>query len=348
MFKTCKMKKKIVFVLVLLIAANCVQAQIISTIAGTATAGFAGDLGSATAAQLNLPVAVTLDGSMNVYIADFLNNRIRKINVSGIISTIAGNGTSGFSGDGGNATACQLNAPQGIAVDPAGNIYVGDVGNHRIRKVSATGTITTFAGTGVAGYSGDAGPATLAMLNTPLSIIVDGIGNVYFSDPSANRVRKITTAGIITTVAGNGTAGYGGDGGPATSAMLSAPASIALDLAGNLYIADLDNNRIRKVASGTISTIAGTGTWAFSGDGGPATAASLKNPSGMAVDNSFNVYLSQISDGRIRMINTSGIISTIAGNGISSFSGIVQTALFAVKSFGISIKTGPGLPEAAM
>ncbi len=309
---------------------------IITTIAGNGIPGYAGDNGAATAASLNVPVGMAVDSDSNLYIADFANNRIRKVAAgTGIITTVAGNGTQGYSGDGGAATAASLYSPQGMALDSAGNLYIVDEMNARVRKVAATtGIITTVAGNGTHGYSGDNGPATAASLNSPISIAIDSAGNFHIGDGGNNRIRKVSAnAGIITTVAGNGAAGYadgaggGGysaDGGPATSGTLYQPHSVALDNSGNLYIADSSNHRIRKVATGTgiITTIAGTGTAGYAGDGGPATAASLNYPIGIAADGGGNVYVADWYNQRIRKVAAgTGVITTVAGDGSQGFAG---------------------------
>ena len=255
----------------------------ISTIVGTGGWGYSGDGGLATQAELRYPSAVTVDGAGNLYIADEGNHRVRKIEaVTGTISTIAGTGEWGYSGDGGPAIEAQLRYPSAVTVDGAGSFYIADSGNHRIRKVSAfTGTISTIAGTGEWGYSGDGGPAIEAQLGYPQAVAVDHVGNLYIADFHNNRIRKMDAAtGTISTIAGTGEWGDRGDGGPATQAQLGYPEGVAVDGAGNLYISDSRNNRIRKVSAftGTISTIAGTGEWGYSGDGGPATQAQLGYP----------------------------------------------------------------------
>jgi sugar lactone lactonase YvrE len=273
--------------------------------------------GLASAAQLYYPSGVAIDSAGNLYIADWVNNRIRMVTPAGIISTIAGNGIEGYSGDGGPATAAQLNKPSGVAVDSAGNIYIADVENHRIRKVTTTGIISTVAGE-TEGYSGDGGLATAAQLRLPYDVVFDSAGNRYIAD--SNRIRKVTTAGIISTVAGVSINGFGGDGGLATAAKLGEPMGIAVDSTGNLYIADLHNHRIRMVTpTGIISTIAGNGNWGYTGDGGLATAAQLNNPSGMAVDSAGNLYIADSYNNRIRKVTTAGIISTVAGNGTEGY-----------------------------
>ena len=285
--------------------------KIIVTIAGTGTAGYSGDGGVATSANINSVFAIAVDSSENVYIADTGNNRIRKITAStGLIITIAGTGTKGFSGDEGPATNANLSSPWGVAVSNSRNIYIADTQNHRIRKIDTNGKITTIAGSAEIGYD-------------PIKIIVDSSENLYVSNYNTNIVRKITSTGIITTIAGTGTAGYSGDGGLATNAKLNNPWGIAVDSAGNIYIADTQNHRIRKITSSTgiITTIAGTGTSGFSGDEGPATNANISTPWGVALDSAGNVYITDTGNQRIRMINTQGIITTIAGNGNSGYSG---------------------------
>jgi PKD repeat protein len=289
----------------------------ITTLAGTGTAGFAGDGGQATSAQLNLPTGVAVDGQGNLYIADYVNHRIRKVS-SGIITTVAGTGTAGYSGDGGQATSAQLDYPFGVAVDAQGNLYIADQVNQRIRKVSG-GIITTVAGTGTAGYSGDGGQATSAQLNNPIGVAVDGQGNLYIADYMNHRIRKVSS-GIITTVAGTGTAGYSGDGGQATSAQLDGPVGVGVDAQGSVYIADQGNQRIRKLSGGIITTVAGTGTAGFLGDGGQATSAQLNSPFGVAVDGQGNLYIADASNHRVRKVS-GGIITTVAGTGTSGYSG---------------------------
>ncbi len=292
------------------------QSGIISTVAGNGTAGFSGDGGFATAAQIHGPYGVAVDSAGNLYIADQSNNRIRAVTAAGVISTVAGIGTAGFSGDGGQAAAAQLNFPSSVAVDSAGNLFIADLNNSRVRKVTAAGVISTLAGTGTQGFSGDGGPATAAQLNFPIGVAVDSLGNVYIADQANNRIRKVTAFGVITTAAGKGTAGFSGDGGLAASAQLNSPSGVAVDSSGNLYIADRGNNRVRKVtAFGVISTVAGNGTAGYSGDGGKATAAQLNGPTGLAVDSAGNLYIADYTNNRIRQVTAAGIITTVAGNG---------------------------------
>jgi len=301
---------------------------VISTVAGSGTAGYVAsqDTGTtvATSAEIYNPYGVAVDGAGNLYIADTVNNRIRKVTAgTGYISTVAGNGTGSFSGDGGAATSAEIYRPGGVAVDGAGNLYIADTGNNRIRKVTAAGIISTVAGSGASGYSGDGAAATAAKLQGPASIAVDGSGNLYIADTQNNRVRMVTAStGYISTIAGNGTGAYSGDGGAATSAELFRPFSVAVDGSGNVYIADYDNNRIREVSSGNISTVAGNGTYGYSGDGGAATSAGLRYPVGVAVDGAGNVYIADINNDRIRKVTAAtGYISTVAGNGTAAYAG---------------------------
>ena len=294
----------------------------INTLAGNGLSGFSGDDAAATLAKLNNPSGIAIDSSGNIYISDRTNHRVRKVTVDGIISTVAGTGSGSFSGDGGQATQATLRFPRGIAVDASDNLYIADRGNHRIRKVTVAGIISTVAGTGLGSFSGDGGEATQATLNNPYGIAVDASGNLYVADQSNHRIRKVTVAGIISTVAGTGSASFSGDGGNATQAALNNPYGITVDAAGNLYIVDQSNHRIRKVtAEGIISTVAGTGSASFSGDGGNATQAALDNPSGIAVDAAGNLYIADSSNHRIRKIAIDGVITTVAGTGVASFSG---------------------------
>jgi hypothetical protein len=222
---------------------------IINTIAGTGAMGFFGDGGPATSAIFQSLYGITLDRAGNLYIADAGNNRIRKISPAGIISTVAGNGSTGYSGDGIPATATALWGPDDVAIDGAGNIYIADNANTRIRKVDASGIISTIAGNGTPGYGGDGIAATASEINDVRGIAVDDCGNLYMADENNNRVRKVDIAGIITTVAGNGVAAFTGDGGPATAASLNSPFDVKVDANGNIFIADYNNVRIRKVSS---------------------------------------------------------------------------------------------------
>src|ERR1017187_406178 len=234
---------------------------VLTRAAGNAKLGYSGDNGPATGAQLSWPYGAAVDSAGYLYIADNGNNRIRKVSPSGTIITVAGDGSNGYSGDGGPATSAQLSGPAGVAVDGSGNLYIADSYNQRIRKVSPSGIISTLAGGGTNGYSGDGGPATSAEVGGPAGLAVDGAGNLYIADSYNQRVRKVSPSGIISTVVGDGTWGDSGDGGPAASAEVGDPIGVAVDGAGSLYIADAGNGRIRKVSpGGIITTVAGNGT----------------------------------------------------------------------------------------
>lgn len=350
----------------------------VSAIAGTGVKGFSGDGGPATQAQFNYPAGIAVDAIGNVYVADYLNLRIRRISTDGSIATVAGGGTTSpgdgvpatqallknpngvaisadgslyiaagwiqkvapsgtisilagngyqsYSGDNGPATSAQLFEPGDVAFDSMGNTYIADDGNNVIRRVDSSGIITTFGGTGVCAFGGDGGPATLASFCSPAGVAVDGAGDIFIADAGNNRVRMISPSGTTTTVAGNGAQGYppnqasSGDGGPATQAPLS-PAGVLVDGAGDLFIAESLNNRIRKVSKGTITTVAGTGVGSYSGDGGPATSAELFAPSALAMDAAGNLYVVDGGNERVRMISASGVISTVAGNGTPLYPG---------------------------
>jgi sugar lactone lactonase YvrE len=271
-------------------------AGIITTVAGSGNGTFSGDGGPATSAGMT-PVTVAVDSAGNLYLADVASNRIRKVDASGIITTVAGGGNPADGvGDGGPATSARLNIPTGVVLDARGNLFIVEHSGHRIRMVTPAGTISTVAGTGTAGFSGDGGPAAAAQLNLPISVVVDNAGRLYVSDVGNHRVRMVAADGTISTVAGGGNPADGlGDGGLATEARLNTPVGVALDGAGNLFIADTNDRRIRRVGPvGIISTVAGTGATGFSGDGGPATQADLSGPDGLAVDKAGNLYFSDI------------------------------------------------------
>ncbi len=317
-------KNSVLFYLVLLLSASSIaNAQTITSIAGNGVLGYGGDGAAATACSFYNPTWITQDNTGNYYITDRQNHRLRKINTAGVITTVAGTGTSGYTGDGGPATAAKLARPTAVITDNTGNIYISDYDNHRIRKINTSGIISTFAGTGTFGFSGDGGPATAAQLDHPYGLALDAAGNMIVADEYNHCIRKISTSGIITTIAGSGgTSGFVGDGGPATDALLYYPHYITLDNAGNLFITDNSNHRIRKInTTGTINTIAGTGSTGFSGDGGPATAASINWCGGLATDAAGNLYIADHNNNRIRKVNTSGIISTYAGTGVATSSG---------------------------
>ena len=380
----------------------CYGQAVITTVAGNGTQAFSGDGGPATKAGIGIPPDVAIDGAGNLYIVDRGNNRIRKVDTSGTISTFAGNGTMDFAGDGGPATSAALflpvaialdgvgtvyiadgpnglrkvdkngiinsvavissflsriASPGGMTVDSAGNLIVSDLNGSAIYKLDKAGVLTIVAG-GTLGFSGDGGPATKASLNFPSGVAVDSAGNIYFADKGNNRVRKVDAKGIITTFAGTGTAGYSGDGGPATSAKLglnltAAFQGVAVDSAGNVYIADPKNNRIRMVnPAGIISTFAGNGTpfatgSLGNGDGGPPASASVMTPYGVKVDSAGNVYIADTGHGSIRKVTgaatTGGSGPTISANGVvngASFQpGIVANSWVTIQGAGLAPKT---------
>jgi adhesin/invasin len=293
----------------------------ISTFAGTGTAGFSGDNGPAIGAQLKSPGRLEVDSSGNVYISDTANNRVRKVTPDGTITTVAGTGAASFGGDNGQAVNSQLNQPRAIIFDPAGNLYIADSGDNRVRKVTTDGIITTIAGNGTTGNAGDGGLAINAQLNNPNGLAFDPAGNLYIADAYNFKVRRVDPAGVITTYAGTGLPGSGGDGGPASGATLRQPYALAEDAAGNLYISDFSGQTIRRIdrTSGVITTFAGASAPGFSGDGGPATAAQLYGPTGMAFDSAGNLYFTDLYNQRVRKIDTSGIITTVAGDGTTSY-----------------------------
>ncbi len=327
----------------------------IYTIAGTGKPGHGGDGGPASQARLSFPTGVAADKAGNVYIADFFSQRIRRVDAIGTITTVAGIGEPSYGGDGGPAVKAGLSFPSGVAVDKAGNVYITDTGNNRIRRVDTTGTITTIAGTGEGGYDWD-GPAVEAELAAPSGVAVDGSGNLYFTGPfdygirrvdeagnlsmvpesaepaerlardrgiavdasgnlyisniDNNYVRRVDASETVSIIAGTKEPGYAGDGGPAVEAQLNYPAAVAVDKAGNVYLADTGNHRIRRVdTSGTITTIAGTGEPGYGGDGGPAAEAQLASPIALAVDGSGNIYIADLGNYRIRVLTRASSLS---------------------------------------
>ena len=316
--------KRIILLLLcspLLCISHYVRAQVINTIAGTGTPGYAGIGTSALLAELNHPKGTAIDDSGYVYIADADNNVIRKIDLAGTITAIAGYPAGGFSGDSGLAIYAGLNRPNSIAIDHHHNIFICDADNQRIRKINTAGVITTIAGNGIAGYNGDGGRADTSELNYPGSIALDKYGNLYIADEYNNLIRKVDTNGTITSVAGNGATGYSGAGGSATSASIPFPFGVAVDTANNLYFSLTLNNVICKVDNaGTLTTLGGTdGINGATGDGGPATAALFDTPWGIAVDLPGNVYITDNANQRIRMINTAGIVTRVAGTSSGFF-----------------------------
>jgi len=332
----------------------------ISTVVGTGEEGRSGDGGPAIEARLNRPRGVAIDDSGNIYIADTENHLVRRVDASGTISTLAGTGDAGYSGDGGAASDAQLDEPHAVAIDPAGNVFIADTRNRTIRKVDAAGIITTVVGTGPRGRGGVSGIGTEVRMSRPRALAIGRFGSVYIADEWANRILRLDTAGIIEVFvglgrrefqspgdiavdaegnayvvfrsmhtvlrvepsglvvpfAGSGRFGFSGDGGPAVDARLAFPSGVATDDRGNVYIADNSNHRIRVVdRAGTIETIAGTGTRGFGGDGGPATNASFQYPAAVAAGADGSVYVADRRNNRIRMIDSAGIVTTIAGNG---------------------------------
>lgn len=293
----------------------------VTTIAGQTGSGFSGDNGPAGFARLSKPTGLAVDAAGNLYIADTGNHRVRRISPQGVITTYAGTGTAGFSGDAGPAAQAQLNMPESLAIDAAGNLYIADTGNHRVRQVSPQGIITTVAGSDPG--AGDNGPAASALLFQPSGAVFDASGNLYVADTLNHRVRRIGRDGNITAVAGTGSPGYSGDNGFAARAQLNQPNGLAFDSAGNLYIADTGNHVIRRVASGLIDTVAGTGVAGNTGDGGPARSAALYAPNAVAVDRQGNLFIADSGNNRIRIVNPAGVIDQYAGDpaGLPGFAG---------------------------
>ncbi len=308
------MKKAYTLLTVALAFVSISNAQTINTVGGNGIIGFSGDGGAATDAELDSPCGVAVDNIGNIFIGDWSNSRVRKINTAGTISTIAGNGVASYSGDGGPATAAEIYKDVSVTVDDKDNVYIADQFNNRVRKVNTSGIITTVAGNGVGSFNGDGGPATAAEIYSPTDLKVDKAGNIFIADVLNQRVRKVNTSGIISTIAGNGLVGFSGDGSAATTAELNWPYGIAIDSSDNVYIGDYKGARIRMVnTSGIITTVAGNGVGSYSGDGGPATASEVNYPYGFIVDPSQKLYFSDSYNNVIRVINTSGVISTVAG-----------------------------------
>jgi streptogramin lyase len=301
---------------------------LITTFAGTGSSGNSGEDGPAISARLNKPRGVFADQSGNVFIADTMNHRIMKVDPLGIITRVAGKQYDGgyHDGDNGPATSAALNEPDDAAIDGLGNIYIADTKNDCIRKVDTSGIITTVAGIPYnSGYSGDGGPATAARLRKPRGVHVDFSGNIYIADADNHVIRKVDgSTGIITTFAGDGSSGDQGDGGPATLARLKKPHAVFSDASGNIYIADSENHRIKKVdgTTGIITTVAGTGSGGDAGDDGPAINALMNKPRGLWIDESGNILIADTDNSRVKKVDTSsGIITTVAGNGSSGYSG---------------------------
>ncbi|MCH8208804.1 MAG: SMP-30/gluconolactonase/LRE family protein [Nitrospinae bacterium] len=299
------------------------QDGIITTIAGNGEAGYGGDHGPALEASLNFPAGLCLDKGGNLYVADRNNHRVRKINPQGIITTVAGDGTPDWAGDEGPATEAKLNFPSGLACDDHGALYISDRSNNRIRKIDSKGIITTYVGLGLAGFGGDFGPAQDALLKYPFGIELDKNGNLFIADRGNNRVRKVDAHGIITTIAGDGNHFFSGDYGPATRASLAYPTGVAVDASGNLYIADRNNNRVRKVDRlGIITTFAGTGQKNYNGDNEISPETNLHLPFALAIDSRENLLVVDRSHFMVRKITLkTQAVNTVAGNGKSLFRG---------------------------
>jgi uncharacterized protein (TIGR03437 family) len=294
----------------------------ISTVAGNGSYGFSGDGGPAVNATLNIPSAVAVDNAGNLLIVDAGNARIRKVAPDGVITTVAGNGTLGFSGDGGPAAKAMFNQPAAVAVDSKGNLFIADSENFRIRKVSSDGIISSVAGNGTFGSSGDGGPALNAAINQPFGVAVDSAGRLFIAETVGNRIREVTVDGTIVTIAGTGSAGFDGDGAAAVGASLNSPLAVTVDPDHNVLVADELNRRVRQIApTGIITTMAGNGQFHFSGDGGPATSASLSSATGIALDGAGNLFFGDTSSNRVRQITPDGRIATVAGDGGCCFSG---------------------------
>ncbi len=315
------------------------RAGLISTVAGSGQLGSSGDGSLATSASMNQPNGVAVDNSGNLYLSDTNNHRIRKVNAAGIITTIAGTGISGFDGDGSGATQALLNTPVGITLDNKGNLLIADAGNHRIRRLNlSTGIITTIAGNGY-GFGGDGGQATQAQLNFPTSVTQDQSGNLYISDTLNHQVRKVTAAGIISRFAGTGSSGFSGDGGQANLAQFNAPGGLTVDGAGNLYVTDQNNNRVRKIApDGVITTAVGNGNKQSATDeGGTALNASLNAPAGVAVDGVGNLFIADTNNHRVVVVAAYQAATTVNGASFATQQPVAAEAIVSV--FGANLAT---------
>ncbi len=314
--------KQALYILVLLLLPALGMGQIITTFAGTGGSGSSGDGGHATAATISDPNGGIFDKYGNYFFVEDLGNKVRRIDTNNIITTIAGTGVAGYSGDGSAATSAKLNTPRAVALDTFGNIFIADGGNRVIRRVDAsTGNINTIAGNGSYGYGGDGGPATAALFRTPQDICFDKLNNLYIADYNDSRVRKVSTSGIVTTIAGDGSFGFSGDGYTATSAKLNGPWGLCVDSFCRLFIADYANSRVRIIdTSGIINTIAGNGVHVFISDSIPATSSQI-DPVKICIDQSNNLLIADIYNQRVHRVNASGIIYTIAGTGVAGYSG---------------------------
>ncbi|HMP71938.1 MAG TPA: carboxypeptidase regulatory-like domain-containing protein [Kiritimatiellia bacterium] len=314
--------------------------SLITTFAGTGAAGYSGDNGPATDAQVNVPYSVATDAAGAVYLADSQNHRIRKVGLDGVIHTVAGSGSTPYNGDSIPAVNAGLNLPLGIAVDAAGNLFIADYYHHRVRKVDTNGVITTYAGTGVGSTTGDGGPATSATLNLPTDVAWDASGNLFITEYGGHRVRKVAPDGIITTYGGGGSSLN--EGILATTASLTNPYGIEVDTQGRVYVSQYLRHIVRRIdTNGLIYTVAGTGTDGFSGDGGPATSAALNNPGELAVDGEGRLYIADVSNHRLRRVGTNGIIETLVGQGVAGDDGDGGPAPDARLNYPYSVAVGP-------
>lgn len=305
------------------------RVHIIATLAGTGKEGGNGDGGTAARAEFDFPSSVAADTAGNVYVADTRNHRIRKIDAAGVISTLAGTGEDGDRGDGGPATQAQLCLPAGVAADAAGNVYVADTWNHRVRKINASGVIATIAGNGVRGFRGDGGQAAQAGLAYPAGVAIDAAGNVYIADSLNHRIRKVQVSGVISTIGGSGVRSDDGDGGPAANAGIAYPVSVSADSAGNLYVVahtpETGNNRLRRIdTAGNVWAFAGVQSEGYGGDGSPAEEAQLAYPTGVFADAEGNIYIADARNARIRIVRPGFQIEIPLGASGASVALVVQ------------------------
>lgn len=295
---------------------------IITTVAGTGELGFAGDGGPAIKARIQRPTAVALDSKGNLFIADEQNQRVRMVNRDGIISTVMGTGQTEVQNRDFPAVETNLANAYGIATDTQDNLYVLSREHSKIFKMGRDGTARRIAGSGQRGFAGDGGPALDAKTNFSNHLVVDAIGNLFIADTGNHRIRKVSPDGTITTIAGTGEMGFSGDSGPATKARFAYPAAIAIDGKANLYVADFQNHRIRKISpDGIITTVAGTGEPRYNGDGLPATKSHIGEPCGIVVDRSNYIYIADQVNNRVRVVTPSGRMYTVAGTGARGHNG---------------------------